>query len=224
MAVTGLIWTVFVVVHLYGNLKIFSGPQAFNSYAKWLRSAGSPLLPEGGLLWLMRIVLVIALVSHVLAAATLWWRGRQHGSTATRTQVWRAAWSKRGRFQAAAAALMPATGVVVLVFLPIHIMDLTLGQPGLAAATFAPITDEAVFAYENLIASLERPGMAAFYLLVMCLLSLHVLHGVRTATSDFGVIGNGPRRLFAWIGALAAIAILVGNGAIPILVQLGVLK
>ena len=37
MAVTGLIGIGFVLGHMYGNLKVFSGPEEFNAYAEGLR-------------------------------------------------------------------------------------------------------------------------------------------------------------------------------------------
>ena len=43
MAVSGLIGIGFLVLHMYGNLKIFEGPEYFNSYAAGLRSLGAPI-------------------------------------------------------------------------------------------------------------------------------------------------------------------------------------
>ena len=39
MAVTGLLWAAFVLIHLYGNTKVFFGADSFNGYAHWLRHA-----------------------------------------------------------------------------------------------------------------------------------------------------------------------------------------
>nr|NLD40636.1 succinate dehydrogenase [Actinomycetales bacterium] len=45
MAVTGLFFVFFVVFHMYGNLKMLQGPEAYNGYALWLREAFYPILP-----------------------------------------------------------------------------------------------------------------------------------------------------------------------------------
>ena len=74
MSVTGLIFVGFVLTHMYGNLKVFSGEAAFNEYAEHLRELGEPLLPYSGALWIIRVVLLAALVGHVYAAITLWRR------------------------------------------------------------------------------------------------------------------------------------------------------
>ena len=49
MAVTGLSLTLFLLVHMAGNLTIYAGNEAFNEYADLLES--NPLLPlaEAGL-------------------------------------------------------------------------------------------------------------------------------------------------------------------------------
>jgi hypothetical protein len=43
MAVTGLVWIGYVILHMYGNIKAFEGPEYFNAYAEGLRSLGSPI-------------------------------------------------------------------------------------------------------------------------------------------------------------------------------------
>ena len=55
MAVSGVVFIVFVLVHMYGNLKAFSGHDAYNEYAEHLRSIGEPELPHEGMLWVLRV-------------------------------------------------------------------------------------------------------------------------------------------------------------------------
>src|SRR5262245_64555631 len=71
MAVTGLLFVAFLLVHAAGNLKAFVGAADFNGYAAWLRTIGAPVLPGSGYLWVQRVVLTVALVLHVTAAAPL---------------------------------------------------------------------------------------------------------------------------------------------------------
>ena len=60
MALTGVGLLGFLLVHMLGNLRVFSGPDALNGYAAWLQA--SPLL------WPARLGLLGA------AAATAWAR------------------------------------------------------------------------------------------------------------------------------------------------------
>src|ERR1041385_7451933 len=68
MAVTGLILFLFVVGHMLGNLKVFQGPEHFNAYAEGLRTVGAPFVGRGQLLWIVRLALIAAVVSHIGAA------------------------------------------------------------------------------------------------------------------------------------------------------------
>ena len=72
MAGTGLVFVGFVLLHMYGNLKLLSGEVAYNTYAEHLRTFGEPILPYGGLLWILRVVLIVCLVGHLYAAFSLW--------------------------------------------------------------------------------------------------------------------------------------------------------
>lgn len=214
MAVSGALWVAFVSIHLFGNLKVFQGPEAFNGYAAWLREAFYPLLPKESVLWVMRIALVVSLLAHVGSAALIWWRGRRARGPHRAKLHGLASWSSR---------LMPLTGVVVLAFLVIHLLDLTLGTAPVAAGGFAHPADGTAYAYQNLVASFGRPLMAWFYVAVMILLALHIAKGANTMAADLGVMGRRWRAGFAVVGGLLAVTILLGNAAIPVLVQLGVI-
>src|SRR3954467_2504768 len=76
MAVTGAVLLLYLVAHMLGNLKIFFGEQALNTYAHWLREIGEPALPGEGMLWIIRIVLLVGVVAHIVAATVLARRAR----------------------------------------------------------------------------------------------------------------------------------------------------
>src|SRR5450631_2258027 len=66
MAVTGLILFGFVIVHMLGNLQVYVGPEAINSYGLSLRT-----LLHGGGIWLFRAVLLTAVLLHIWAMTAL---------------------------------------------------------------------------------------------------------------------------------------------------------
>ncbi len=212
MALTGAIWAAFVAIHLFGNLKVFQGPDAFNGYAAWLREVFYPFFPKQTVLWGLRIVLAIALVVHVGAAAIVWSRGRRgRGPHRVRLKGWRS-W---------AARLMPLTGVVLLMFVVVHVLDLTLGVAPVAPEGFAHPEHGATHAYQNLLASFRRPWSAWFYVAVMLVLSLHLAKGFATMAADLGAMGRRWRATLSAVGGMLAVAVLLGNASIPIAVQMG---
>ena len=127
MAVTGLLFTLFVIGHMAGNLKLYAPATedgaALDVYGRFLRSAGEPLLPENALLWIVRIVLLAALVAHILAAIMLYQRSGQSRGKFKRTNL-------MGGMDSFATRSMLVTGIVLLCFIVFHLLDLTMGvQP-----------------------------------------------------------------------------------------------
>lgn len=45
MAVTGLILILFLLMHMFGNLKLLASNEDFNRYAGFLRTILNPILP-----------------------------------------------------------------------------------------------------------------------------------------------------------------------------------
>src|SRR3989442_12457666 len=117
MAVTGVILFLFVVGHLLGNLKIFEGPAAFNAYAEGLRTVGAPFLGRGWLLWIVRVVLIVALLAHIWAAI-----GTIHASWRARPVGYRRLEPVETTY---AARTMRCVGVLIFLYLVHHLLDLT---------------------------------------------------------------------------------------------------
>lgn len=215
MAVTGTVFALFVLVHMIGNLKAYTGAEHFDPYAHWLRTLFEPLLPYEGMLWILRTVLLLCLLAHVGASIVLVVRARRARGRFRRTGM---GWRRLP------ATLMPYTGLVLLVFIVVHILDLTTGTAPVAPEHFEPATPETAHAYHNLVESLSRWPMALFYIVVMVLLGLHLVHGLLTAANDFGVTGHRVRRYWALAGAVIAGAVAVGNISIPVAVLTGVVS
>src|SRR6201998_4132894 len=148
MAVTGLVFGVFVLVHMLGNLKAYLGRQEFESYAVWLRHMLEPVVPYSGVLWVLRAVLLACLVGHVSCAYILWRRAR----------IARGPFRRKGLpLRSFAARTMPVTGGVLLLFIFFHILDLTTGTRPAASAEYTPTSASPRFAYANLVHSFDRP-------------------------------------------------------------------
>ena len=113
MAATGLFLVLFVLVHLAGNLAVFSGRDALNSYSALLHS-----MPK--ILWVLRLGLIASFVLHVLLSIRLSWRNRQaRGEQAYARRSWQTT--------SVAARSMLWAGLVLLAFLLFHLCHLTWG-------------------------------------------------------------------------------------------------
>src|ERR1700761_202715 len=128
MAVTGVVLIGFVIAHMLGNLKIFSGPDEINAYSRFLREVGTPELAYGQLLWVVRIVLLICVALHITAAVQL-----TRMSQAARPVEYDV---KRNVETTFAPWRMRWSGVLLVVYLILHLLPLTLGAVGFRPGQF----------------------------------------------------------------------------------------
>jgi succinate dehydrogenase / fumarate reductase cytochrome b subunit len=216
MALTGLILVGFVVVHMLGNLKIFLGAEAINTYAGFLREVGEPLLPYETLLWIARLVLLASVVLHITAATQLTLLDR-----ASRPQRY----AVKKVTTSYAARTMRWGGVIIVLFIIYHILHLTLGRVGYAPGAYRPEDPNNGFqVYSNIVNGFSVWPVSLFYIVAMLALGFHLYHGV---WSMFQTLGWNSRKWDGLLRGLAiaiAVGVVVGNISIPIAVLTGILK
>jgi succinate dehydrogenase / fumarate reductase, cytochrome b subunit len=207
MGVTGVIGLGFVLGHMVGNLKLYQGEAEMNAYGEWLRHILYPGLPESGALWIVRIVLIAAVLLHIHAAVSLTIANRKA----------RPKGYQGGRRYAAAnyaARTMRWSGIIIAVFILYHLADLTWGFANPDFIHGEP--------YHNVVESFSVWPVAIFYIAANLLLGLHIYHGAWSFFQSLGINNpriNAGRRYFA-VG-LAAV-IVAGNVSFPIAVLAGI--
>ncbi|MGH7549059.1 MAG: succinate dehydrogenase cytochrome b subunit [Gemmatimonadales bacterium] len=208
MAVTGVILFLFVVAHLLGNLKIFEGPEKFNAYAEGLRTVGAPFVGRELLLWIARIVLLVALVAHIWAAIET-----ARASRRARPVGYRRLEAVETTY---AARTMRWGGVLVLLYVIYHLLDFTFGRVN---PSFIPGD-----VYHNVVASFRVWPVAVAYVAAMVVLGLHVYHGTWSALQTLGL--NRPPTGSWRRGVAAAIALAIAGGyiTIPVAVLAGIVR
>lgn len=202
MAVTGIIGIGFVVGHMVGNLQMFKGvgaAQAMHDYAVFLRKTG-------GLLWLVRGVLLGAVALHVTAALQLTARNR-----AARPVDYGA---KKAQVSTLASRTMRVGGFVLLAFIVFHIADMTFG---LGVPDFRHLDP-----YNNLRNGFTRWWALAFYLVAMASLGLHLFHGAWASLRTLGARRPSAQPLHRNIAVVLAIITALGFAAVPIGAALGI--
>jgi succinate dehydrogenase / fumarate reductase cytochrome b subunit len=205
MAITGLILMLFVLGHMIGNLKIYLGASDLDRYSHWLRTVGEPALPAQTLLWIVRIVLLASLVIHLDAAYRL--TRSNHAARPVKYQ------SPRDYAAAdLASRTMRWTGIIVLLFVIFHLLDLTWGPANPDFIHGDP--------YHNVITSFQRVPVALVYIVANLALAWHLYHAGWSLFQSMGWVWKG-RRAFA---VTYAILIAVGNVSFPIAVVTGAVK
>jgi succinate dehydrogenase / fumarate reductase cytochrome b subunit len=190
MALTGLSFCGFLVGHLAGNLTIYGGKDAFNSYAEHLHSLGPVLtLMEWGLL-------AFAVV-HICTGLALFYQN-------FRARASRYAVSKWAGGRTIGSATMPYTGILLLGFIILHLINFH----------FVDKTNTSI--YQIVAQTFENPLYVVIYILAMIVAGLHVSHGLWSA---FQTIGANHTKYMPFIMALSIIfslAVGFGFGIIPI--------
>ncbi|MFH8468259.1 succinate dehydrogenase [Streptomyces sp. NPDC017991] len=208
MAASGLIMLGYLAVHMLGNLKIFFGEGEFDQYAHWLRTLGEPFLHYEWALWIVRVVLVVAVVAHAVSAYQLSRRDigarptkyvhkKPRASYATRTMRW--------------------GGIILGLFIVWHILDLTTGT--VHAGGFQP-----GHPYQNVIDTFSTWYGNVIYIVAVLALGLHVQHGFWSAAQTLGVGSRTRDRAFKTIANVLAVVLTAGFVAVPVGVMTGVVS
>ncbi|MDO5671499.1 MAG: succinate dehydrogenase cytochrome b subunit [Actinomycetaceae bacterium] len=218
MSLSGLFFVLFLIIHSYGNLKMFYGLEMYNGYALHLRTFLMPILPYEGLLWILRVVLIVLIVVHVVAALYLWLRaGKARGS---RYVV------KSNLATAYAARTVRWGGIILGAFIVFHLAHFTMKyiKPGADVGAYdshtiylndaGHVVDQANAvlavpegnAYAMMITTFSEWYMVLLYGVAMLALCLHIAHGVWSGLQTMGWL---RRSTMPWVTVISG---LVGLG------------
>jgi succinate dehydrogenase / fumarate reductase cytochrome b subunit len=218
VALTGMALTGFVIAHMTGNLLIFKGRDALNSYALFLKD-------RGGLLWAARFGLLAVFVLHIWLALRLTLRNRAarpekyvHEDTvqatlASRTMIW--------------------SGLALLAFVIFHLLHYTFGAVFATApdgTNFLDLTESLIQAtprdparrhdvYAMTIYGFRNVPISIIYIAGQLFLGLHLWHGIASTFQSLG--WNSPRwnPPITTVGRTLAVVLTLGNIAMPLAVM-----
>lgn len=194
MAVTGLLFILFVLGHMLGNLKILQSHEAFDSYAHHLRAMGEPILPHEGALWIVRIVLLAAVLAHAVLAFKMW--GRAGKGRSTRYAV------KKAVTSSLASRTMRWGGIALLLFVVFHILHFT-------TKTIHP-QGELASPAANYVQSFEIWWVLLIYVVAMIALGMHIFHGFFSAMQTLGWTKTKNIPAMRTTGAVLAAIVVIG--------------
>ena len=214
MAVTGIIFVLFVLAHMYGNLKLFAGEASFNEYSEGLRTLGEPELPRHGFLTIMEIVLGISVVLHVYSAILLWKRAKT--ARPQRYQVFRPVQ------QSLSSKWMRWGGVFLALFIIWHLLEFTLVRINVGSGGQADAITQNP--YRLVVHTFDTWWMTIIYLIAMFALFMHLNHGIWSASQTLGWTSTPAARVKAkTVAMVIALIVSIGFSICPFFVLVGVI-
>lgn len=201
MALTGVVLTGFVLIHMIGNLLLYQGPEALNHYGELLQS-------KPPLVWTVRLILLACVALHIWAATTLTlanWAARPVGYRKTSYEA-----------STYASRTMRWGGPLLALFIVYHLLHFTVGSmhPDFVRGDV----------YHNVVIGFQNPLVAFFYVLSMVALSLHLFHGVESMLQTMGLSHPRYNGLRKFIGTAYAAVVTVGNLSFPLAVFFGLVR
>ena len=194
MAVTGLCFCGFLAAHLGGNLSIFGGGEMFNNYAEHLHSLGVLLtIAEWGLL-------ILAII-HVLTGLTLFYQN--YKARPVRYRV-----DKRAGGRTLGSATMPYTGIALLVFVVLHLLN------------FHFVDKTGTTIYDIVSRAFDSTLYVAGYIVAVIIAAVHVSHGFWSAFQTIGA--NHPKYMpiIRTLSLVFALVVGIGFGILPIFISI----
>lgn len=201
VALSGLTLVLFILAHLAGNFLIFRGPEAFNAYAHHLQSLGV-------VLWMARIGLLGAFVTHVALTIRLKWVSRSARDSGYAVKKY------MGNTTVAKLTML-YTGLVIFLFLIYHIHDFTLRDK---TGVIAEVAGENLGVYGVVWNSFADPAHSALYILAVWAVGLHFSNAVSTIWVTLGLLTESTTFLANWIARVLGILVAAGFSSIPLYV------
>ena len=207
MALTGLAMVGFLLGHMAGHLQVFAGRDAYNAYAKFLQGLG-------GLLWVARIGLLVAIALHVTAALKLNARNQD-----ARPQAYAV---KTNKATTPYAVSMLYSGYTILAFVGYHIAHFTLGVVHSPITTYGPKDDLIHDVFAKYVADFQNPVIFLLYAAAMVGIAMHLAHAVSSTFRTLGVMRGKYRESLSKVGPVVGYVTAIGFLIPPAACLLGI--
>jgi len=207
MAVTGLVWVLFVTGHMAGNLFFLAGPDSFNTYSYKLISL-EPLL------YVIEIALAVILIFHFWYGIAVTWSNYKARPVGYRNQKSRGGPSK----QTLSSKTMIWTGLILLVFVVFHVWTFKYGPWYTTTIDGVEMRD----LYRLVKEVYLNPLYAFGYVVVMALLAFHIRHALWSAFQSLGFNNNRYSGMLYILALLLAVVLFFGFSIVPMAVYFNI--
>ena len=212
VAVTGAFLLGYLILHMAGNLNSLWGPGGPEArvdwYGHWLRDFGEPLIPYHGIVWVLRGLLLGAVIVHITGVVQLNMRNRAARPPQYPAKRIGRSWESR---------LMMFSGLLLIAFIVFHILQFTT----LTIQT-TPLHHGTIYA--NLYYAFQEWYFVAIYLIALVLIGIHLRHGIWSLTQTLGLDSPARNQKIRHGATALTVILVVGFALVPILFWTDVLE
>jgi succinate dehydrogenase / fumarate reductase cytochrome b subunit len=193
MALTGLIWSGFVLTHMAANMLIIFSPEAYNKYSHALIS--NPLI------YIAEAALAMTILGHIVNG--IWLTIDNRKAKAQKSSM-SPSGGKAPRFQ---SKWMVYHGTLIAVFIIYHLITFKYGT--YYSITY-PVGGEMRDLHRLVIEVFQSPAYVAFYLVCMVAVGLHLSHGFYSSFATLGLYHPRYSPLLSKFGYVYGLIIAAG--------------
>lgn len=197
MGLTGIFLCLFIAFHLTANLLFFLGPRAFNGFSSALEKI--PVLA------VLELGLAAIFVLHILLGIVLYFDNR--GARGDRYAVYG---TKRGGVSTTVSKTMIFSGVIVMVYIVLHIRVFVFGE--------VPEYQGHANYYGLNLEVFRNLGYSLWYVFGVAVLGFHISHGFQSAFRSLGVNHRIYTPAIEWVSRVAGVVVGFGFASIPLYV------
>ncbi len=198
MAVTGSFLLIFLIIHLIGNITLFFGADAFNTYVKALDSI-KPLIR------VIEVVLLAAFVLHIFNGLRLWLENKRAKGIPNKIYGSRENTNVYSR-------TMVVTGSIIFIFLVLHLSTFFW-----RFNVYDPLGRADIHEYYDVVVYFFNMWWyAVLYVIAMGFLGYHLNHGFQSAFQTFGWNHKKYFPVVQKIGTVYAIIMALGFASMPL--------
>ncbi len=210
-AITGLILLGFLLGHVAGHMKIFTGNSPdgiphIDEYGQFLKVAGAPLIPAGFALWGARIFLLISVTLHVVVVVQL-------AMLSAEARPINYVKSKK-RAATLPALLMMFSGCFILAFIIFHVLHFTTGTIQFSEFKHG-------YVYNNMLHAFANPLVSGLYIVAMIVMGFHLNHGVWSLFQTLGLDNPDRNQTLRMAATGLTLLIVIGFILIPVVFMSG---
>lgn len=204
--VTAIGLVIFIIAHVLGNLSIFSGSEAFNTYSAKLHSLG-PLFT------VIEIGLLLFFVFHIVYGLKLWMQNR-----AARKNRYAAGQKSKGgpsHFNLSSVN-MALSGIILAVFTTVHVLQFRFAAFSDASQYESASVPGGIDLFQMVVDAFANPAWVAFYCGSVFFLGWHLRHGMWSMLQTIGAMNDRWNKTVYGAGALIGILLAVAFFVMPL--------